>query len=38
MLGITLAPVTGHLLARQILTGQRPPELEPFTAARLGRF
>jgi glycine/D-amino acid oxidase-like deaminating enzyme len=30
MLGITLGPVTGQALAELILTGERPPILEPF--------
>jgi D-amino-acid dehydrogenase len=34
MLGMTLAPPAGEALARQILTGIRPPELEPFRADR----
>jgi D-amino-acid dehydrogenase len=34
MLGITLAPATGEALARQILTGQSPAELQPFDPRR----
>ena len=37
MLGMTLAAPAGEALARQILTGTRPPELEPFRADRFGR-
>jgi D-amino-acid dehydrogenase len=33
-MGITLAPVTGKLMADVILDGASPPELEPFAAAR----
>jgi D-amino-acid dehydrogenase len=33
-MGITLAPVTGKLLADVILDGARPPELEPFGVER----
>lgn len=34
MLGMTLAAPAGELLARMILTGERPPELVPFGIAR----
>lgn len=34
MLGITLGPATGEALARMMLTGSRPPELEPFRMRR----
>jgi D-amino-acid dehydrogenase len=34
MLGMTLGPPAGEALARQILTGARPAELEPFRADR----
>lgn len=34
MWGVTLGPVTGQLLARQIRTGVTPPELEPFDPCR----
>lgn len=34
MWGVTLGPVTGQLLARQIRTGATPPELEPFDPCR----
>jgi D-amino-acid dehydrogenase len=34
MLGVTLAPVTGHLVAELIATGKPPPVLEPFTPTR----
>ncbi|HEY8478993.1 MAG TPA: FAD-dependent oxidoreductase [Spirillospora sp.] len=34
MWGITLGPATGRLLARQIVTGERPPELAPFNPLR----
>jgi D-amino-acid dehydrogenase len=34
MLGITLAAPAGQALAEMILTGRRPPELEPFRAKR----
>ncbi len=37
MLGMTLAAPAGEALARQILSGGRPPELEPFRADRFGR-
>src|SRR5579864_2927703 len=37
MLGMTLAAPAGEARARQILTGTRPPELEPFRADRFGR-
>jgi D-amino-acid dehydrogenase len=36
-MGITLAPVTGKLLAETILDGARPPELEPFGVERFAR-
>jgi D-amino-acid dehydrogenase len=36
-MGITLAPVTGKLLAEVILDGARPPELQPFGVERLAR-
>ncbi len=36
MLGMTLAAPAGEALARQILTGIRPPELEPFRSDRFG--
>jgi D-amino-acid dehydrogenase len=36
-MGITLAPVTGTLLADVILDGASPPELEPFSLERFGR-
>lgn len=35
MLGITLAPATGHAMAELILQGKRLPELEPFGLERL---
>jgi D-amino-acid dehydrogenase len=35
MLGMTLAAPAGELLARMVCTGERPPELAPFT---IGRF
>lgn len=35
MLGVTLGPVTGRRLADFIRTGHRPPDLAPFTLARL---
>jgi D-amino-acid dehydrogenase len=34
MWGMTLGPATGRLLATQIATGQRPPELNPFDPRR----
>ena len=34
MLGVTLAPVTGHLVAELITTGKTPTVLEPFTPTR----
>ncbi|MGW5449504.1 NAD(P)/FAD-dependent oxidoreductase [Streptomyces asiaticus] len=34
MLGITLAPVTGHLVQRMLLDGTVPPEVEPFLPDR----
>lgn len=34
MWGVTLASVTGQLLARQIRTGEQPPELRPFDPCR----
>lgn len=34
MWGITLGPITGKLLAQQMLTGQVPPELTPFAPLR----
>ncbi|TDC62988.1 FAD-dependent oxidoreductase [Actinomadura sp. GC306] len=34
MWGITLGPATGRLLAEQIVTGERPPELAPFSPLR----
>jgi glycine/D-amino acid oxidase-like deaminating enzyme len=34
-MGITLAPVTGKLVAGMVLDGASPPELEPF---RIERF
>ncbi|TDC81257.1 FAD-dependent oxidoreductase [Actinomadura sp. 7K507] len=34
MWGITLGPATGRLLAGQIVTGDRPPELAPFSPLR----
>ncbi|MFG2091446.1 NAD(P)/FAD-dependent oxidoreductase [Spirillospora sp. NPDC048824] len=34
MWGITLGPATGRLLADQIVTGERPPELAPFSPLR----
>jgi glycine/D-amino acid oxidase-like deaminating enzyme len=34
MLGITLGAPAGEALARLILEGERPPELEPFRASR----
>ncbi|TDC44842.1 FAD-dependent oxidoreductase [Actinomadura sp. KC345] len=34
MWGITLGPATGRLLADQIITGDRPPELAPFSPLR----
>ncbi|HET6391660.1 MAG TPA: FAD-dependent oxidoreductase [Blastococcus sp.] len=34
MWGVTLGPVTGRLLAEQITTGKRPPELAPFDPLR----
>ncbi|MGD8199769.1 NAD(P)/FAD-dependent oxidoreductase [Ornithinimicrobium sp. W1679] len=34
MWGITLGPVTGHLLAEQIVTGRVPPELRPLDPLR----
>lgn len=36
-MGITLAPITGELLADVILDGASPPELEPFGCERLVR-
>jgi D-amino-acid dehydrogenase len=36
-MGITLAPVTGKLLAEVILNGARPPELQPFGIERFAR-
>jgi D-amino-acid dehydrogenase len=36
-MGITLAPVTGKLLAEVILDGARPPELQPFGVERFAR-
>lgn len=36
MLGLTLAPRTGSLLAAAILEGADPPELRPFSPARFG--
>jgi D-amino-acid dehydrogenase len=36
-MGITLAPVTGELLADVILDGASPPELEPFRMERFAR-
>jgi D-amino-acid dehydrogenase len=36
-LGITLAPVTGKLVADVLLEGASPPELEPFRAERFAR-
>ncbi len=36
MLGLTLAPRTGALLASAILDGADPPELRPFSPARFG--
>ncbi|MEA2333351.1 MAG: D-amino-acid dehydrogenase [Thermoleophilaceae bacterium] len=37
MLGMTIAAPAGDALAELILTGRRPPELEPFSAARFAR-
>lgn len=37
MLGMTLGAPAGEALAHLILTGERPPELEPFRADRFGR-
>jgi glycine/D-amino acid oxidase-like deaminating enzyme len=34
MLGMTLAAPAGEALARMILTGERPAELDPFTVER----
>ncbi|MFJ8577945.1 NAD(P)/FAD-dependent oxidoreductase [Micromonospora sp. NPDC093277] len=34
MWGITLGPLTGELLAEQIITGRRPTELQPFSPLR----
>jgi D-amino-acid dehydrogenase len=34
MLGVTLAPVTGELVAELIATGTEPQVLEPFTPTR----
>jgi glycine/D-amino acid oxidase-like deaminating enzyme len=34
MLGVTLAPATGHTLSEFMLSGRRPPVLEPFRADR----
>jgi D-amino-acid dehydrogenase len=36
-MGITLGPITGKLLARVILEGASPPELEPFGIERFSR-
>ncbi len=36
MLGMTLAAPAGESLARFVLSGERPPELEPFRATRFG--
>jgi glycine/D-amino acid oxidase-like deaminating enzyme len=36
MLGVTLGPVTGNLLARFVTTGERPERLNPFAFDRLG--
>jgi D-amino-acid dehydrogenase len=36
MWGVTLGPVTGKLLARQIMTGTAVPELAPFDPLRSG--
>jgi D-amino-acid dehydrogenase len=38
MLGMTLAAPAAQSLARFVLTGTRPPELEPFRATRFGRL
>lgn len=38
MLGMTLAAPAAQSLARFVLTGSRPPELEPFRATRFGRW
>lgn len=35
MLGVTLGPVTGHQLARYVVSGHRPERLEPFRFDRL---
>jgi D-amino-acid dehydrogenase len=37
MWGVTLGPVTGRLLAEQILTGKQPSELVPFDPLRSRR-
>jgi D-amino-acid dehydrogenase len=37
MWGMTLGPVTGRLLARQIVTGETPPELKPLDPLRQTR-
>jgi D-amino-acid dehydrogenase len=34
MWGITLGPVTGRLLAEQMVTGQAPAPLKPFSPLR----
>jgi D-amino-acid dehydrogenase len=34
MWGVTLGPVTGKLLAEQVVTGVRPAELAPFDPTR----
>jgi glycine/D-amino acid oxidase-like deaminating enzyme len=36
MLGITIGAPAGEALARMILSGERPAELEPFRATRFG--
>jgi len=36
MLGMTLAAPAGESLARFVLSGDRPAELEPFRVTRLG--
>ena len=38
MLGMTLAAPAAESLSRFVLTGRRPPELEPFGATRFGRL
>jgi D-amino-acid dehydrogenase len=38
MLGMTIAAPAGDALAELIMTGRRPPELEPFRAARFPRL